>query len=180
MGINVTKYKMMAFVTSAVLAGMAGALYGLNYLHRRRVQVQVRYVHPRAGVRRAGRHRQHPRLDHLRDAADDPARAAARVRRITACCIYAIVLIRRSCWRTNNPTLAQPGAAASIPHKHGNRRRRLTRHDGERRNAPRPRWFRAPSHSIIPERDLRQAPRAGGAPSGHRLRRSDMPSRILT
>ena len=29
-GINVTKYRMMAFVTSAVLAGMAGALYGLN------------------------------------------------------------------------------------------------------------------------------------------------------
>jgi branched-chain amino acid transport system permease protein len=29
-GINVTKYKMMAFVTAAVLAGMAGALYGLN------------------------------------------------------------------------------------------------------------------------------------------------------
>ena len=30
-GINVTKYKMIAFVTSAVLAGVAGALYGLNY-----------------------------------------------------------------------------------------------------------------------------------------------------
>ena len=30
-GINATKYKMMAFVISAVLAGMAGALYGLNY-----------------------------------------------------------------------------------------------------------------------------------------------------
>ena len=30
-GINVSKYKMIAFVTSAVLAGMAGALYGLNY-----------------------------------------------------------------------------------------------------------------------------------------------------
>ena len=30
-GINVTKYRMMAFVTSAVLAGMAGTLYGLNY-----------------------------------------------------------------------------------------------------------------------------------------------------
>ncbi|MDO5298588.1 MAG: branched-chain amino acid ABC transporter permease [Clostridia bacterium] len=30
-GINITKYKMMAFVTSAVLAGMAGALYGLNF-----------------------------------------------------------------------------------------------------------------------------------------------------
>ena len=30
MGIPVTKYKMMAFVTASVLAGMAGALYGLN------------------------------------------------------------------------------------------------------------------------------------------------------
>ena len=30
-GINVTKYKMMAFVTSAALAGASGALYGLNY-----------------------------------------------------------------------------------------------------------------------------------------------------
>ena len=29
-GINVTKYRMMAFVTSAVLAGMAGTLFGLN------------------------------------------------------------------------------------------------------------------------------------------------------
>ena len=30
-GIHVTKYRMMAFVTSAALAGMAGALYGVNY-----------------------------------------------------------------------------------------------------------------------------------------------------
>ena len=30
-GISVTHYKMMAFVTSAALAGAAGALYGLNY-----------------------------------------------------------------------------------------------------------------------------------------------------
>lgn len=30
-GINITKYKMMAFVVSAAMAGMAGALYGLNY-----------------------------------------------------------------------------------------------------------------------------------------------------
>ncbi|MBQ3105005.1 MAG: branched-chain amino acid ABC transporter permease [Lachnospiraceae bacterium] len=30
-GINITKYKMMAFVTSAALAGAAGTLYGLNY-----------------------------------------------------------------------------------------------------------------------------------------------------
>ena len=30
-GINVTKYKLIAFVTSAALAGAAGALFGLNY-----------------------------------------------------------------------------------------------------------------------------------------------------
>ena len=30
-GLKVTKYKMMAFVTSATLAGMSGALFGLNY-----------------------------------------------------------------------------------------------------------------------------------------------------
>lgn len=30
-GISVTKYKMIAFVTAAILAGMAGALYGLNF-----------------------------------------------------------------------------------------------------------------------------------------------------
>ena len=29
-GINVTKYKLMAFITSAFLAGMAGVLYALN------------------------------------------------------------------------------------------------------------------------------------------------------
>ncbi len=31
-GINATKYKLMAFVTSAVLAGAAGALYAMNYV----------------------------------------------------------------------------------------------------------------------------------------------------
>ena len=30
-GINITKYKLMAFVISAALAGAAGALYALNY-----------------------------------------------------------------------------------------------------------------------------------------------------
>lgn len=30
-GVNITKYKMMAFVISAAIAGAAGALYGLNY-----------------------------------------------------------------------------------------------------------------------------------------------------
>ena len=30
-GLSITRYKMMAFVTSAILAGMAGALFALNY-----------------------------------------------------------------------------------------------------------------------------------------------------
>ena len=30
-GINVTKYKLMAFITSAVFAGMGGVLYALNF-----------------------------------------------------------------------------------------------------------------------------------------------------
>lgn len=30
-GINITKYKLMAFVISAILAGMAGAVYAMNY-----------------------------------------------------------------------------------------------------------------------------------------------------
>ena len=30
-GLNLTKYKLLAFVTSAALAGAAGALFGLNY-----------------------------------------------------------------------------------------------------------------------------------------------------
>ena len=34
-GINVTKYKLMAFVTSAALAGMAGALYAHELFHHR-------------------------------------------------------------------------------------------------------------------------------------------------
>ncbi len=33
-GLNLTKYKLMAFVTSAALAGAAGALFGLNYSSR--------------------------------------------------------------------------------------------------------------------------------------------------
>ena len=30
-GVNITKYKMMAFVTSAALAGAAGSLFAMNY-----------------------------------------------------------------------------------------------------------------------------------------------------
>ena len=38
LSINVTKYKLLAFVTSASLAGAAGALFGLNYSNVTAVQ----------------------------------------------------------------------------------------------------------------------------------------------
>ena len=56
-GINVTKYKLMAFVTSAALAGAAGALYGHELLqpHGGEVQLQHLDTHPR--IRRPRRAR---------------------------------------------------------------------------------------------------------------------------
>ena len=59
MGINVTKYKLMAFVTSAALAGAAGTLYGLNYSTLAADQVRLQHLHPDPGVRGAGRPGQH-------------------------------------------------------------------------------------------------------------------------
>ena len=40
-GVNITKYKMMAFTVSACLAGMAGALFGLNYSTLQAVKFNV-------------------------------------------------------------------------------------------------------------------------------------------
>ena len=40
-GVNITKYKMMAFTVSACLAGMAGALFGLNYSTLQSVKFNV-------------------------------------------------------------------------------------------------------------------------------------------
>ena len=81
-GINITKYKMMAFVTSAFLAGMAGALFGLNYSTVTASKFKFDTSISDAGVRRSGRHRQHSRLGHRRGAADRSARAAARLCRL--------------------------------------------------------------------------------------------------
>ncbi len=39
MGINVTKYKIMAFVISAAIAGAGGALFGHELFHHRGQQV---------------------------------------------------------------------------------------------------------------------------------------------
>ena len=78
-GLNLTKYKLMAFVTSAALAGAAGALYGLNYSSLQATKFNFD-PHPR--VRGARRPRQYLGLAHRRCGADDPARGAASVRRL--------------------------------------------------------------------------------------------------
>ena len=71
-GINVTKYKLMAFIISAVFAGMAGVLYALNF------SALAAKKFAGAGVRGAGRHRQYPRLHDRGHRALRSAGAAAR------------------------------------------------------------------------------------------------------
>ena len=73
-GINITAFRMKAFVVSAFLAGMAGALYGLNYSSLD----QLQHLHQHSGLRGAGRHGQYPRLRHLRHGAVHPAGGHAR------------------------------------------------------------------------------------------------------
>ena len=102
-GINVTKYKLMAFVTSAALAGAAGALFGLNYSTVAATQVRLQHLHSDAGVRGAGRSGQHLGLHHRRRrpalCCPRPCGSSADYRML----VYAIVLILVML-ATNNPT----------------------------------------------------------------------------
>ena len=78
-GLNITKYKLMAFVTSAAMAGAAGALYALNYSSivpkkfdfNTSILILV-FVVPRW-------HRQSAGLHYRRRGAHRAARAAAAV-----------------------------------------------------------------------------------------------------
>ncbi len=68
-GINVMKYKMIAFTISAAIAGAAGALYGLNYSGITAAKVRFQHVHTFGScVRRSRRTRQYARLGHCRHA----------------------------------------------------------------------------------------------------------------
>lgn len=88
-GINITKYKMMAFVTSAALAGGAGALYALNYSTVVSFQIRLQHLNSRARLRRARRHGQHLRLTDIGDHAHRPAAGAQRVQRLQNACLCA-------------------------------------------------------------------------------------------
>lgn len=80
-GIPITKYKLMAFVTSAVFAGMAGVLYSLNYssLVAKKFDYNTSIL---ILVFVVWRHRQPAPLGHCCHRADRPARVAAQHERL--------------------------------------------------------------------------------------------------
>ena len=155
MGLNVTKYKMMAFVTSAVLAGMAGALYGLNFStvaaskFKFDTSILVLVFVVLGGI---GNIRGSIISATLLTILPELLRAFADYRML----IYAIVLILVML-ATNNPTLRSM-VQRIIPQKRGNKkeaRRGMT--EAEKKRAA-TKMVPAPSHSIIPERDLHERP----------------------
>ena len=102
-GISVTKYKMIAFVTSAALAGAAGTLYGCSQVTftATKFDFNTSILHP--GVRGAGRSGQH--VGSVIAAAaltilPEALRQFADYRML----VYAIVLILVML-ATNNPQL---------------------------------------------------------------------------
>ena len=117
MGLNVTKYKMMAFVTSAVLAGMAGALYGLNFstvaASKFDTSILVLVFVVLGGI---GNIRGSIISATLLTILPELLRAFANYRML----IYAIVLILVML-ATNNPTLRSL-VQRIIPHKKGQKK----------------------------------------------------------
>ena len=79
-GINITKYKLMAFSISAALAGIGGVLYAHN-LSMLKVsgfdyeQLWIQYVHYNPGICSTWRNRKYPWLNH-RSRCIDPASGA--------------------------------------------------------------------------------------------------------
>ena len=80
-GINITKYKLVAFSISAALAGVAGAFYAHNFssLVAQKFDYNTSIL---VLVFCAGRYRQYSRLYHCRNSAHCPAGDAARPERL--------------------------------------------------------------------------------------------------
>ena len=118
-GIQVTKYKMIAFVVSAVLAGMAGALFGLNFStvtaskFRFDTSILVLVFVVLGGI---GNIRGSIISATLLTILPELLRAFANYRML----IYAIVLILVML-ATNNPTLRSL-VQRIIPHKKGQKK----------------------------------------------------------
>ena len=86
-GINITKYKLMAFTISAALAGVAGVLYAhnLSTLAATPKNFGLQYVHHDSGICGSGRYRKYPRFHHRGGDPDPAAGASARPQQITVC-----------------------------------------------------------------------------------------------
>ena len=80
-GINITKYKLLAFSISAGLAGIAGVLYAHN-LTTLTQELRIQHVHHDSGVRGAGRYRKHPRFRHCDGHPVSPSGDAARTQQL--------------------------------------------------------------------------------------------------
>ena len=77
-GINITKYKLMAFTISAAMAGAAGVLYAHNIstLTANTEQLWIQYVHYNPGICSTWRNRKYPRLNHCGSDPDASAGAS--------------------------------------------------------------------------------------------------------
>ncbi len=97
-GINTTKYRLIAFVVSAALAGMAGALYAQNFSSI----VPKKFSH--LGLCGARWHGQHPWRHHRRHRAHDSAREVALHRRLP----HAHVCDRAHCRHAHHKQSCHP------------------------------------------------------------------------
>ena len=81
-GINVTKYKLMAFTVSAAPGRRGGHPLRHELHHPGGQQVRLQHLHPHPGLRGPGRPGEHAGLHHRRCGSDHPPRGPAGVLRL--------------------------------------------------------------------------------------------------
>jgi len=149
-GISVTKYKMIAFVVSAALAGAAGL---------RRHQVRLQYLHSDSGVRGAGRPGQHVGLRHCRRRPHYPARGPAPVLQLPHAGVRHCADPGHAGHQQSHPEglllpAVPPGAGGRAPCGGGERRRQAV----SSIKRPETKLVPVPSVNKIPERDVDKSP----------------------
>ena len=143
-GISVTKYKMIAFVVSAALAGAAGTL---------------QYLHSDSGVRGAGRPGQHVGLRHCRRRPHYPARGPAPVLQLPHAGVRHCADPGHAGHQQSHPEglllpAVPPGAGGRAPCGGGERRRQAV----SSIKRPETKLVPVPSVNKIPERDVDKSP----------------------
>ena len=110
-GINITKYKMIAFTISAAIAGAAGALYGLNYSNITSAKFDFNTSILILVFVVLGGLRQYPRLYHFGYGALCSPRGAARVCGLS----YARICNRPHTRNDSNKFFEGPHTAYAAP-----------------------------------------------------------------